>query len=78
MSFQWNEGKAASNWSEHGVSFSEAETVFDDSLYIDFYDTDNSEDEDRYLIVGMSNEDRLLIVSYRKAAVKPCAFRPGI
>jgi uncharacterized protein len=64
MSFQWNEGKAASNWSKHGISFSEAETVFDDSLYIDFYDTDNSEDEDRYLIVGMSNEDRLLIVSY--------------
>jgi uncharacterized protein len=64
MSFQWDDGKAASNWSTHGVSFSEAETVFDDPLYIDFYDTDNSQDEDRYLIVGVSSEDRLIIVSY--------------
>jgi uncharacterized protein len=66
MHFQWDEGKAAINWSKHGVSFYEAETVFDDSLYIDFYGTDNSKDEDRYLIVGMSTEGRLLIVSYTK------------
>jgi hypothetical protein len=50
--------------SKHGVSFEEAETVFDDSLLIDFYDPDHSEDEARYLIVGVSNRKRLLIVSY--------------
>lgn len=50
--------------SKHGVSFEEAKTVFDDPLYVDFYDPDHSEDEERYLIVGQSSQERLLIVSY--------------
>ena len=64
MQFEWNENKAASNLSKHGVSFEEAKTVFDDPLYVDFYDPDHSEDEERYLIVGESSRRRLLIVSY--------------
>jgi uncharacterized protein len=56
--------KAARNLSKHGVSFEEAKTVFDDPLYIDFYEPDHSEHEARYLIVGVSNRRRLLIVSY--------------
>ena len=48
----------------HRVSFEEAKTVFDDPLYVDFYDPDHSDDEERYLIVGESNQGRLLIVSY--------------
>lgn len=39
-------------------------TVFNDPLYVDFYDPDHSDDEERYLIVGESNQGRLLIVSY--------------
>ena len=39
-------------------------TVFDDPLYIDFYDPDHSEQEAHYLMVGESNQRRLLIVSY--------------
>ncbi len=64
MRFEWNKEKAASNLAKHGVSFEEAKTVFDDPLYVDFYDPDHSEDEERYLIVGQSNRGRLLIVSY--------------
>ena len=64
MQFEWSENKAASNLSKHGVSFEEAKTVFDDPLYVDFYDPDHSEDEERYLIVGESKRGRLLIVSY--------------
>jgi uncharacterized DUF497 family protein len=64
MKFEWDENKAAKNLSKHQVSFDEAKTVFDDPLYIDFYDPDHSEDEDRYLIVGQSTQGRLLIVSY--------------
>jgi uncharacterized DUF497 family protein len=64
MQFEWNNEKAVSNLAKHGVSFEEAKTVFDDSLYIDLYDPDHSEDEERYLIVGQSNQERLLIVSY--------------
>lgn len=64
MQFEWNENKAASNLLKHGVSFEEAQTVFDDPFYVDFYDPDHSEAEERYLIVGQSNRERLLIVSY--------------
>lgn len=64
MAFEWDKNKAARNLSKHGVSFEEAETVFDDPLLVDFYDPDHSQDEARYLIVGASNRRRLLIVSY--------------
>lgn len=64
MRFEWDENKAASNLSKHGVSFEEAKTVFDDPLYVDFYDPDHSDEEQRYIIVGESNRGRLLIVSY--------------
>jgi uncharacterized protein len=64
MKFDWDTNKAVSNLSKHGVSFDEAKTVFDDPLYVDFYDPDHSEDEERYLILEISNQGRLLIVSY--------------
>ncbi|MEG4803956.1 BrnT family toxin [Microcoleus sp. ARI1-B5] len=64
MNFEWDENKAAANQSKHGVSFEEAKTVFDDRLYVDFYDPDHSDEEDRYIIIGASRRGRLLIVSY--------------
>jgi len=64
MEFEWDEEKAAANLADHKVSFDEAKTVFDDPLYVDFYDPDHSYDEQRYLIVGESRQGRLLIVSY--------------
>ncbi len=64
MEFKWDEKKAAANLADHGVSFDEAKTVFDDPLYVDFYDPDHSYDEHRYLIVGESRQGRLLIASY--------------
>jgi uncharacterized DUF497 family protein len=64
MKFEWSENKAAINLSKHGVSFEEAKKVFDDPLYVDFYDPDPSEDKKQYLIGGESNRGRLLIVSY--------------
>jgi uncharacterized protein len=64
MKFEWDDNKAVRNLSKHGVSFDEAKTIFDDPLYVDFYDPDHSDDEERYLIIGESNRGRLLIVSY--------------
>ncbi|MFM6254540.1 MAG: BrnT family toxin, partial [Dolichospermum sp.] len=64
MRFEWDNNKAAKNLSKHGVSFSEAQSVFDDPLYIDFYDPDHSDREERYVIVGESKQGRLLIISY--------------
>ena len=62
--FEWNENKAEHNLARHGVSFDEAKTVFDDPLYVDFYDPDHSDEEHRYIIMGQSRQGRLLIVSY--------------
>jgi len=64
MEFQWDEAKAAANLAKHGVSFEEAKTVFDDRLYVDFYDPKHSLNEHRYIIIGQSNQRRVLIVSY--------------
>lgn len=64
MEFDWDKNKAEPNLSKHEVSFEEAKTVFDDPLYVEFYDPEHSEDEDRYLLVGQSNRGRLLIISY--------------
>ncbi|XGW00643.1 MAG: BrnT family toxin [Leptolyngbya sp. BL-A-14] len=46
---------------KHGVSFEEAQTVFNDPLFVDFYDPDHSDHEDRYLMIGESSRGRLLI-----------------
>ena len=64
MEFDWDGDKAEANLSKHGISFDEAKTVFDDPLYIDFYDPDYSDEEHRYIIIGESQQHRLLIVSY--------------
>ena len=64
MEFEWDENKANANLSKHGVAFDEAKTVFDDPLYIDFYDPDHSDEEERYIIIGQSQQRRLLVVSY--------------
>lgn len=64
MEFEWDKKKAKANLSDHKVSFDEAKTVFADPLYIDFYDPDHSDDEDRYIVIGKSQRHRILIVSY--------------
>jgi len=43
MKFEWDKNKAAANLSKHYVSFDEAKTVFNDPLYVDFYDIDHSD-----------------------------------
>lgn len=64
MEFEWDEAKVAANFAKHAISFEEARTVFDDALYVDFYDPDHSSDEHRYIIIGESRQGRLLVVSY--------------
>jgi len=62
--FEWDETKAKSNLSKHGVSFEEAATVFADPLAAIFDDTDHSDEEIREIIIGYSDQSRLLIVSF--------------
>ncbi len=64
MQYEWDSNKASANLSKHGVSFEEAKTVFNDPLYVDFYDPDHSYSEHRYILVGESAQGRLLFIAY--------------
>lgn len=60
----WSEKKNRLNISNHRVTFSEAGTIFDDSLQISMNDPDHSFDERRYITIGVSEQNRLLIVAH--------------
>ena len=62
--FEWDENKNLSNQKKHGISFKEAQEVFYDDDAILFDDPDNSEYEDRFLLIGMTQKERLCIVSH--------------
>ncbi|MEP7212155.1 MAG: BrnT family toxin [Acidobacteriota bacterium] len=64
MQFEWDKEKAEANFSKHGVSFDEAKTVFDDLFSVELFDPDHSDEENCFLIVGESNQQTRLIVSY--------------
>jgi len=64
ISFDWDEEKNRKNVKKHKVSFEEAVTVFYDENAIVFDDPDHSKDENRFLIIGESMTDKLLIVSH--------------
>lgn len=64
LHFEWNTRKANANQKKHGVSFDEAKSVFFDENAIQFYDPDHAEEEDRFLLLGMSFTTRVLIVCH--------------
>jgi uncharacterized DUF497 family protein len=64
IKFEWDTTKAAANKKKHGVSFEEAQSVFYDEFAVQFFDDDNSVSEDRFLMLGFSDEARLLIVCH--------------
>jgi hypothetical protein len=64
VEFEWDPSKAAKNVRKHRVSFIEATTVFSDPLSTTVPDPDHSLAEDRYIIVGVSNRRRLVMVAY--------------
>jgi uncharacterized DUF497 family protein len=62
IKFDWDPRKARRNLRKHGVDFDEASTVFADTLSITIPDPDHSEDEERWVTMGLSNRQRLLVV----------------
>ena len=62
IEFEWDPSKAKSNLKRHGISFPEAQSVFYDDYATQFFDDENSEEEDRFVMLGMSNRARVLIV----------------
>lgn len=64
IKFEWDSKKASLNQKKHGISFEEAQSVFFDELAIQFFDAESSETEDRFLMLGHSNNLRILIVCH--------------
>jgi uncharacterized DUF497 family protein len=62
--FEWDQKKAASNARKHGVEFDEASTVFGDPLALLMQDPDHAVGEERYVLLGMSIQRRLLVVAF--------------
>ena len=62
--FEWDLEKARVNLTQHGVSFAEAVTVFGDPLSMNMPDPDHSEGEQRYIVLGLSDRYRMIVVSY--------------
>ena len=91
IKFEWDAAKAAANIKKHGVSFDEAQSVFYDEFAVQFFDEEHSAAEERFLMLGMSVDARVLlvchcereagnvirIISARKATRREQAFNGG-
>jgi uncharacterized DUF497 family protein len=64
LTYEWDKRKEVSNIKRHGVSFHEASTVFLDPLSISFYDPDHSDNEDRFITMGIAVTGKILFVSH--------------
>lgn len=64
IKFEWDVAKATSNKKKHKISFDEAKTVFFDEKAIVIHDPEHSEDEERFVILGISAIARILVVCH--------------
>lgn len=90
LHFEWDQRKAAANEEKHGVTFEEAKSVFSDERAKLIDDPDHSEEEDRFILLGLGSSLRVLVVcqcyreegnviriiSARKATAKESKFYP--
>lgn len=79
LEFEWDPAKAAANSRKHDVTFAEASSVFGDPLASAFADPDHSLAEERLVLVGRSDRDRVLVVMFteRPARVRLISARPA-
>ena len=80
MEFEWDPKKELKNIDKHGVTFSEAATVFGDPLELTISDPDHSVGEFRFLSIASSSLNRLLVVSYteREERIRIISARPAM
>ena len=64
LCFEWDKKKEKANAKKHGVSFEEACSTFYDENAIQFYDPDHSDDEDRFILLGLSLKPQVLVVCH--------------
>ncbi len=64
MKFEWDPAKAASNAKKYKITFEVAKTVFYDDFAVQFFDEEHADAEERFLLLGMSSDARLLLVCH--------------
>ncbi len=64
LRFSWDNRKNKTNLKKHGISFDEAQTVFFDENAVEFFDPDHSENENRFIMLGLSYRLRILVVCH--------------
>lgn len=64
MQYDWNNQKNRVNFHKHGIWFEEAQTIWADANAVEFFDPEHSDDEDRFVRIGFSTKDRLLLVVF--------------
>ena len=64
LEFDWDSDKAYRNFRKHDITFNEGATVFGDSLAATFPDPDHSVGEQRFITIGLSNQNKVLVVSH--------------
>lgn len=62
MKFEWDSAKEAINIQKHGVTFEQAAYVFADPYALNSYDEEHSDDEDRWILLGQSLNEVILVV----------------
>ena len=64
LDFEWDGRKEKANVKKHGVSFAEVRTAFYDEYAIQFFDPDHSDEEDRFILLGLSFKPQVLVICH--------------
>ena len=64
INFEWNASKASLNKNKHGINFEEAKSAFFDENALVIHDPEHSDDEERFILLGLSSTTRLLVVCH--------------
>lgn len=75
--FEWDPNKAKTNLSKHKISFEDAASIFKDKMAISIYDEDHSDEEDRWITIGLDLTTRTIVVvhTFITADDKNCNIR---
>ena len=75
MTFEWDEDKNTINKEKHKISFETAAYVFDDPYYIEMFDFEHSDDEDRYIAIGKVGDILFVVFTERKDTIRLISAR---
>ncbi|MBQ9521786.1 MAG: BrnT family toxin [Oscillospiraceae bacterium] len=75
MLFEWDEEKAAANLKKHKVDFYDAVRVFEDDNRKEYYDAAHSDEEDRYITIGMADDVLFVVYVERREQIRLISAR---